>query len=223
MLADDLGGVPTRLNQPMDVVTNAGDMMVGVEVKGLMDNKNAKLTIHPPAPDDPIGARMRKIIWAKDNPEHGVVTVAFRAPPIEGKTEEERSRNARRHNGKGWKFWVRAGVGSFELKTMTELGSLKEVRDWIRKNRAAIAAETKKLRETPVTLWGGLLRREIAQSKAAYEKVLKETANLPSKERAARRAQWTENRLRELAKMGRCRFSGKLHRPLVDWNGKPVK
>ena len=104
-VAKMLGFKVSEDNKPMDVLgENKFGKHTAIEVKTLCDQKNSKLTMHP-------DARERKLKYGRKN-KANLFTIAV---------DDRDTFNGGQHKDlySGNKFYIRKGVGSFEIKTMT--------------------------------------------------------------------------------------------------------
>lgn len=211
LVAKMTGGEATRLNAPFDVLTSRA----GIEIKGVFDNGNAKLTMHSPEAHDPVGSLNRKILWVRANGK-SAVTIGFAAPKLKGfdkKYPGDFKQRIARMDGSDWIWYVRDGVGSFRLHKMTKLKGVGELKAWMRDNAAKISETGKAIAGRQVALWAGLTRGKELESHLAKVKAVK------SKEELTKIAKQVAD---EQVRRGRARRTNKGLKPVVDWNGKPI-
>jgi hypothetical protein len=207
------GMAPTTLNKPYDAVSKD----FGIEVKGLFENKNDKLTMHPPDFLDPVGSLNRKIIDSQKNPGRLILTVAFKSPVPDGPVEM-----AKRIKQDQMQWFVQVGVGSFRLNKMTALAKLSDLPGWLAANRERLQKATEEIRSRPIILWGGLRRgrelehhlRQVAEWNDKIEKKLATKKD---------RLKWKNAVIADLIKRGRCVRRKDSLKPLYDWDGKKVR
>lgn len=100
--AKAIGGERTTGNKPVDVVIEIDGVEHGFEVKTLVDNKNNKITMHPPSLE-------RKRKWLTEKPNRQIHTVIY--------DERDRFQNGvNRDTYSGRRTYYRKGIGSFRIK-----------------------------------------------------------------------------------------------------------
>lgn len=109
IIARALRGAVTDDNAPLDVVATVGGRRVGIEVKTFIDNANDKVTMHP-------DSLRRKLRWATET----------RTPLVTVVVDRRDVGLPRFYSGHRW--YVRCGVGSFRLASLTPLRSLQALR-----------------------------------------------------------------------------------------------
>ena len=115
ILADALNGDVTKDNAPMDItLTDDAGRVVGVEVKTFCDQVRGRVTMHPES-------MARKRTWARKN-KGRMATVVVDARADFGFADLY----------SGTRYYVRKGIGGYNIDTMEGFDTLEDAADYIR-------------------------------------------------------------------------------------------